>query len=51
MTSGANGGTLGFLTMTVTVPSQHLAITILTNEGQIDNSKLTTPILNALVKP
>lgn len=48
---GANGGTLGFLTMTVTVPSRHLAITILTNEGQIDNSKLTTPILNALIKP
>jgi D-alanyl-D-alanine carboxypeptidase len=48
---GANGGTLGFLTMTVTVPSQHLAVTIFTNEGQIDNSKLTTPILAALIKP
>jgi len=48
---GANGGTVGFLTLTATVPSQHLSITIFTNEGQIDHSKLTAPILSALIKP
>lgn len=47
---GANGGTVGFLAFTATIPSKHLAVTILTNEGQIDNSKLTTPILDALVR-
>jgi D-alanyl-D-alanine carboxypeptidase len=47
---GANGGTTGFLAFTATIPSKNLSITVLTNEGQIDNSKLTTPILDALVK-
>jgi D-alanyl-D-alanine carboxypeptidase len=47
---GANGGTLGFLAFTGTIPSKHMSVTILTNEGQIDNSRLTTPILDALVK-
>jgi D-alanyl-D-alanine carboxypeptidase len=48
---GANGGTFGFLAFTATIPSKHLALTVLTNEGQIDNSKLTTPILEALLGP
>jgi D-alanyl-D-alanine carboxypeptidase len=47
---GANGGTFGFLAFTAIIPSKHLTVTVLTNEGQIDNSKLTTPILDALVK-
>ncbi|HVA33028.1 MAG TPA: serine hydrolase domain-containing protein [Candidatus Baltobacteraceae bacterium] len=47
---GANGGTIGFLAFTATIPSKHMSVTILTNEGQIDNSKLTTPILDALVE-
>jgi CubicO group peptidase (beta-lactamase class C family) len=47
---GANGGTFGFLAFTATIPSKHMSVTVLTNEGQIDNSKLTTPILDALVK-
>jgi D-alanyl-D-alanine carboxypeptidase len=47
---GANGGTFGFLAFTATIPSKHISVTVLTNEGQIDNSKLSTPILDALVK-
>jgi D-alanyl-D-alanine carboxypeptidase len=47
---GANGGTFGFLAFTGTIPSKQMSVTILTNEGGIDMSKLTTPILDALVK-
>jgi D-alanyl-D-alanine carboxypeptidase len=48
---GANGGTSGFLAFTATIPSKHLAITILTNHGaDLDNSKTTIPILRALLK-
>ena len=47
---GANGGTFGFLAFTATVPSKHVSVTVLTNEGQIDNSQLTTPVLDALVR-
>ncbi|HTX58701.1 MAG TPA: serine hydrolase domain-containing protein [Verrucomicrobiae bacterium] len=47
---GANGGTSGFLAFTGTVPSKHLSVTILTNHGaDLDNSKLTLPILSALI--
>ena len=47
---GANGGTFGFNAFTATIPSKRISVTVLTNEGQIDNSKLTVPILDALVK-
>ncbi|HEY1976983.1 MAG TPA: serine hydrolase domain-containing protein [Candidatus Baltobacteraceae bacterium] len=47
---GANGGTPGFLAFTATIPAQHIALTILTNHGaDLDNSKLTNPVLAALV--
>lgn len=47
---GANGGTPGFLAFTATIPAKHIALTILTNHGaDLDNSKLTTPVLEALV--
>jgi hypothetical protein len=46
---GANGGTSGFLAFTATIPSKHIAVTVLSNHGSdIDNSKLTGPILAAL---
>jgi D-alanyl-D-alanine carboxypeptidase len=47
---GATGGTFGFLAFTATIPSKHMSFTVLTNEGQIDNSQLTTPILDTLVQ-
>ena len=48
---GANGGTGGFLSFTCTIPSKHLALTILTNHGaDLDNSLLTLPVLRALVQ-
>jgi CubicO group peptidase (beta-lactamase class C family) len=48
---GANGGTAGFLAFTATIPSKHLAVTILTNRGaDLDNSKTTIPIVRALLK-
>src|SRR5581483_4718356 len=48
---GANGGTGGFLTFTCTIPSKHMALTILTNHGaDLDNSLLTLPIMRALVQ-
>ena len=47
---GANGGTTGFLAFTATIPSKHIAITTLTNHGNdIDNSKLTIPVVRALL--
>lgn len=47
---GANGGTAGFLAFTCTIPSKHMALTILTNHGaDLNNSLLTVPILKALV--
>jgi CubicO group peptidase (beta-lactamase class C family) len=46
---GANGGTFGFLAFTATIPAKRISVTVLTNEGQIDNSKLSTPIMDALV--
>lgn len=50
-TYGANGGTPGFLSFTVTIPSKHISVTTLSNHGSdIDNSKLTTPIMEALLK-
>lgn len=46
---GANGGTSGFLSFTCSIPSKHMAVTILTNHGSdLDNSLLTMPILRAL---
>jgi CubicO group peptidase (beta-lactamase class C family) len=50
-TYGANGGTPGFLSFTVTIPSKHISVTTLSNHGSdIDNSKLTTPIVEAVLK-
>lgn len=47
---GANGGTSGFLSFTCTIPSKHMAVTILTNHGaDLDNSLLTMPVLRALI--
>lgn len=47
---GANGGTPGFQSFTATIPAKHLSITTLTNHGtDIDNSKLTMPILHTLL--
>lgn len=47
---GANGGTSGFLSFTCTIPSKHMAVTILTNHGaDLDNSLLTMPVLRALL--
>ena len=45
----ANGGTAGFLTFTAIVPDMHLAVTTLTNLGQVNNADLTTPIMDALL--
>lgn len=45
----ANGGTAGFLTFTAIVPDMHLAVTTLTNLGQVNNADLTTPIVDALL--
>jgi CubicO group peptidase (beta-lactamase class C family) len=47
---GANGGTFGFLSFNAIVPERDLAVVTLTNLGAIDNSKLTKPILDALLK-
>jgi hypothetical protein len=46
----ANGGTAGFLTFTAIVPDMHLAVTTLTNLGQVNNADLTTPIVDALLR-
>jgi len=49
---GANGGTPGFLSFTATIPSKHISVTTLTNHGaDIDNSKLTLPIVRQLLEP
>jgi len=47
---GANGGTFGFTTFTAIVPDLHIAVTTLTNLGEVDNRKLTTPVLDALLE-
>jgi D-alanyl-D-alanine carboxypeptidase len=46
---GANGGTFGFSTFTATVPDMHLSVTMLSNLGSADNSKISTPLMEALM--
>ena len=47
---GANGGTFGFTTFTGTFPATGITLTTLTNMGgDVDNGKLTVPIIDALL--